>query len=110
MRKSKVMMLTLLIVSNLFWFLNYFHTKVDHAVTLTYHNASYETITKMLEQALIVANKNLIGEPLATAENTLVEDVYGLKPFKKEGCLYAGGLCLKLDETETVISVSMESL
>ena len=107
MSKTKIL-LVLLTVSNLGWLVAYLVAQLDHGLTLTYHEASFDTSQKILDQAIIVANKNLVGVPLADAVEKLGQDTYGLEPFVKEGCLYAGGLCLEINSNEVIGGVRAE--
>lgn len=101
MSRSKIL-LALLIVSNLGWFVAHLVTQLDIGLTVTYHEASLDTSQKMLDQAIIIANENLIGVPLADAMDKLGQDTYGLDPFINEGCLYAGGLCLEINSNGVI--------
>ena len=107
MKKTTVLVL-LLILSNIGWLVAYAFAKLDHGITLTYQAASYDTSQKMLDQAIIVANKNLVGVTLSVAIEKIGKDTYGSEPFVKEGCLYAGGLCLEISGTEVIGRVRAE--
>lgn len=108
MSKGTVILLVLLITSNLLWLVNLVYTRIDHAVTLTYHDASYQRNQRMLKKLLVVANNNLVGDTLARAELVLAEQSSATKPFIKEGCLIADGLCLKFDEHGVIVAVTIE--
>ena len=108
MNRNTKIVITLLILSNLGWISAYIIQSVDHGFTVTYQGASYETVSKMLEQALVVANENLVGEPLSQVEAAIKTDSYGFQPFIKEGCLYAGGLCLEISEDSKISKVRAE--
>ncbi|MDB9744266.1 hypothetical protein OAA91_01925 [Fibrobacterales bacterium] len=105
MRKITITLTSILILSNLFWLTNYAYTSIDHGVTISYQNASIETSSKMLEQALIIANQKVVGKSLSLVQSSLTLDVYGLEPFIKDGCLNAGGLCLKIGENNHISEV-----
>ena len=107
MNRNTVLLL-LLILSNIGWLVAYAFAKLDHGITLTYQAASYDTSQKMLDQAIIVANKNLVGVPLSEAIEKIGQDTYGLEPFLKEGCLYAGGLCLEVNNAQVIDKVRAE--
>ncbi|WP_108946439.1 hypothetical protein [Shewanella halifaxensis] len=108
MRKGTVILLVLLITSNLLWLVNLVYTRIDHAVTLTYHDASYQRNQRMLQKLVVVANNNLVGDTLTRAEGILAEQSNATKPFIKEACLIAGGLCLKFDQNELIVAVIIE--
>ena len=107
MNKNTALVL-LLILSNIGWLVAYAFAKLDHGITLTYQAASYDTSQKMLDQAIIVANENLVGVPLSEAIDKIDQDTYGSQPFVKDGCLYAGGLCLEISGSEVIGKVRAE--
>lgn len=108
MNRNTKILTAILVLSNLGWIGAYINQSVDHGLTITYQDASYETVSKMLEQALVVANENLVGEPLSEVEALIKTDSYGSEPFIKEGCLYAGGLCLEISEDSKISKVRAE--
>lgn len=71
---------------------------VDQGATLTYTEDSFETAQKQYEQTVILANLQLIGSSPEEAMKKIGKDVYGLEPFIKEGCLWAGEVCLLLED------------
>ncbi|WP_299597597.1 hypothetical protein [uncultured Microbulbifer sp.] len=106
--KKNTALIMLLVLSNIGWFVAYAFAKLDHGITLTYQAASDDTSQKMLDQAIIVANKNLVGVPLSEAIEKIGQDTYGSQPFVKDGCLYAGGLCLEISSAEVIGKVRAE--
>ena len=91
----------MLVISNGYWF----YTTVDNAVTLHYAQDSARSSANRLEQAIRLANLNVIGKSAEEVLQELTPDVYGLEPFEKEGCIYAGQICLMLSKNRTVIEV-----
>ncbi|WP_226666217.1 hypothetical protein [Microbulbifer aggregans] len=106
--KRPIFLILLLVLSNIGWFVAYMVAKIDHGITLTYQSASFDTSQMAQDQAIIVANKNLVGAPLAEAIEKIGKDTYGSDPFVKEGCLYAGGLCLEISSGEVIGKVRAE--
>jgi len=70
---------------------------LDQGVTQTYTEASSETAQKQYEQAVVLSNLQLIGLSSEEAIEKFGKDVYGLDPFVKEGCIWAGEVCLLLE-------------
>jgi hypothetical protein len=100
--KKWIALLTIaIVVSNGYWIYN----TVDNAVTLHYVEDSANFTAKKLEQAIRVANMNVIGISAEDAFDQLNPDVDGLAPFEKEGCIYAGLICLEFDGSRTVVRV-----
>jgi len=93
-----IFLIVLLAVSNIYWFV----VLLDQGISNTYREASYEMSEKMLEQTTRIANLQLLGLPADEAIEVLGEDVYGLMPFEKEGCIIAGNVCIRLDENRIV--------
>ncbi len=85
------------------------YSTIDCGITQTYHDASEELSTKMLQQSVVIANMNVIGKPLSEVQKLLPKDVDGLEPFIKEneGCFYAGQVCIKYDQKKKVVGVSI---
>lgn len=108
MKKGTIVLSVLLVLSNFLWLVFFAFTVIDHGVTMTYQHASYETKEKMLEQALVAANKNIVGQSLSAAEALIKIDSYGLEPFIKDGCFHAGGLCFKINENNIVTGIESE--
>ena len=92
-RLTTIILALLLIGSNLFWI----YGIVDQGVTLTYTESSFESAQSSYEQLLILANKNPVGLSAEEAMAKVGKDIRGLDPFIKEGCLYFGQVCLRLD-------------
>ena len=92
-----------LVATNAYWF----YVAVDAGVTNMYSDASLFTSRKVAEQAIVLANLGLVGETAERAVEAIGLDVYGLEPFEKEGCIYAGGICLVLDAERRVNAIRM---
>lgn len=90
-----------LAASNGYWI----YKTVDNAVTVHYIEDSVNLTARTLEQAIRVANLNVVGISAEEALERLNPDINGLEPFEKEGCICAGQICLELDETRTVTGV-----
>ena len=103
-----MILVILLFLSNAGWLGGYIFRTIEHGITLAYQTSSYDSITKMLEQALVVANKNLIGTSLSVAQVAIEKDVFGSEPFLKEGCFYAGDLCLEIGQNSQMLEVRAE--
>ncbi|WP_028582081.1 hypothetical protein [Desulfogranum japonicum] len=106
--KTNIFLVILLILSNVLWFGSVVYEGVDEGVSLAYLRDSYNRVDNALKQALYIANNNLVGKKLSEVETVIRKDVYGNKPFMKEGCLVAGNLCLKVDDSQRIISVQFE--
>ena len=89
-----IFLILALVVTNAYWLF----AIVDQGVTLTYTEDSFETAQKQYEQTVILANLQLIGSSAEEAMKKIGKDVYGLEPFIKEGCLWAGEVCLLLED------------
>lgn len=89
-----IFLILALVVTNAYWLF----AIVDQGVTLTYTEDSFETAQKQYEQTVILANLQLIGSSPEEAMKKIGKDVYGLDPFIKEGCLWAGEVCLLLED------------
>jgi hypothetical protein len=103
MKTLVVILISLLFLSNGFWL----YQIVDNGITSTYKEASFEMTTKMLDQTVLIANKNIIGTSLEQAKTQFPKDVYGLEPFVKDGCLVLGQVCLKLNSNNIIIGVDI---
>jgi predicted metal-dependent TIM-barrel fold hydrolase len=100
-RSWVIVLAILLIGSNAYWLYN----TVDFGITHSYLEASYEHEQKRAAQAIYLANLNLVGMHADAAKSRIGKDVSGLDSFEKEGCLYVGGICLRLDDNRLVVSV-----
>ena len=87
-----------LVGTNLFWM----YVVFDQGVTQTYLDASLQLTTNQLEQTTILSNLDLKGLSAERAIETIGKDVYGFKPFVKEGCIVAGGVCVILEDNRVV--------
>ena len=101
MKKLVVILVLALVISNGYWI----YKTIDNAVALHYAIDSANFTAKALEQAIYVANLNVLGTSADEALVKLTPDVYGLEPFEKEGCINAGQICLELDENRVVTGV-----
>ncbi|MDD1793920.1 hypothetical protein LRP50_12320 [Enterovibrio sp. ZSDZ42] len=106
--KKVIALIVTLIITNVLWLFVFVHSAINHGVTMTYHNASYEYTIDALNQAIIVANENLVGKSINEVRDIIKLDVTGSKPFVKEGCLYISQLCLKLNDEQVVYQVEFE--
>jgi len=102
-RSSAIALVIALVVTNGFWIYRTF----DNGVTLTYAQADIESGQKLYGEAVALANLNLIGRSIDEARKLIGMDVYGLEPFEKEGCLYAGGICVRFDADRTVVAIEL---
>lgn len=106
--KSKhwlILLTALLVISNAYWVVVMF----DTGVTMTYREASSDLSEKTSQQAVRLANLNLIGMSAEEALTLIGKDVYDLEPFEKEGCLYAAEICLRLDEDRVIVSIEADN-
>ena len=101
-----IFLVILLIGSNAYLVYN----TIDFGVSHTYLEASMEDASKRAEQAVRLANLNLIGLDIAQARRLIGKDVYDLEPFEKEGCLWVGQICLKLDDENRIVSIGRGDL
>lgn len=96
----------LLIGTNGFWIF----ALVDDAVTCMYSDASFDLTEKMYRQSVILANLELKGKSANEAVNLIGKDVYGLDPFIKDGCVYAGQVCVRINENNFVVGIGETAL
>lgn len=81
---------------------------IDCGYGLSYQRDSYESSAKSFDQALALANTNVIG---LSVEEVLAEfpaETYGIEPIHKQGCLFLADICLKLDRHDHVVSVEID--
>jgi len=83
---------------------------VDNGVTMAYQESSFDMTQKSYEQTVRIANLNIIGRSADDAITLLGKDVYGFDLFEKEGCLYAGQVCLLLNENRIITGVGKKAL
>jgi len=100
-----ILLTALLVISNAYWVF----VMIDTGITMTYREASFELTEKKSEQAIRLANLNLIGMGADEALALIGTDVYDLEPFEKEGCLYAGQVCLRLDENRVIVKIEADA-
>ena len=106
--KCKIALIALglaLVLTNAFWIFVVF----DQGVTYTYMESSLEMSQKQFEQAAILANLELKGLSPSEAVERIGKDVYGLDPFIKEGCIWAGQVCLAI-ENDRVVGINHDAL
>lgn len=96
-----ILLTALLVISNAYWVF----VMIDTGITMTYREASFDLTEKTAEQAVRLANLNLIGMGADEALALIGKDVYDLEPFEKEGCLYAGQVCLRLDDNRVIVGI-----
>ncbi len=75
---------------------------------MTYRDASFDHTAKGYEQALRLANLDLLGMSADEAILTIGLDSYGSGPFEKEGCIYTAQVCIVLDEDRKVVGFRAE--
>ena len=98
MRYWIVALIVLLVGSNAFWI----YALVDDAVTCMYSDASHDLTDQMYRQSLALSNLNLIGATVDEAKEKIGKDIHGLDLFQKEGCLFAGQICLQIGANQTI--------
>jgi len=101
MKRWIVFLLLALVISNGYWL----YKMLDTTITLKYAVDSYKSTEKALEQAIRVANLNVVGITAEDALEQLSPTVNGLTPFEKEGCINVTQICLELDEYRMVTGV-----
>jgi hypothetical protein len=95
-RLTIVFLAVALVLTNAYWFFGI----LDQGVTLTYMQSSLEMSQKQYEQSVILSNLDLNGLSAEEAIKRIGKDVYGSEPFVKEGCIWAGQVCLRLENNE----------
>jgi len=88
----------LLLVTNGFWM----YRTLDNGITLTYSDASLDLSNQMYRQSLALSNLNLVGATVEEAKALVGKDIHGLDLFEKEGCLYAGQICMQISTDRTI--------
>lgn len=96
-----IVLFVLLFASNVFWFF----AALDQGISFTYLEASYETLARSHQQLTHLANLNLIGLSADEAQHLIGQDVYNSDLHIKEGCLWAGQVCMKLDEANHIVAI-----
>lgn len=94
-----VALVGLLLLTNAFWF----YAIVDQGISYTYLEASYDSASNSLAETRRLANLNLIGRGADEVKTLVGESLSGFEPFEKEGCLYVGQVCLRLDDDRVVV-------
>ncbi len=82
-----------LIGSNVFWV----YAIVDNGVTITYMQSSMDYLQSQLEQTIVLSNMDLVGLSTQEALLRIGKDVDGFDPFIKEECIWAGQVCMQLE-------------
>lgn len=100
-----IFLLLVLIGSNAYWFV----AILDQGVTQAYTESSLEQAQKQYKQTAILSNLELNGLSSEEALRRIGKDVYGLEPFVKEGCIWAGQVCLRL-ENDQVTGIDHDAL
>lgn len=100
-----VFLVITLIGTNAYWFA----MVLDQGITQTYMASSLEMSKKQYEQSVVLFNLGLIGLSSEEAVNRIRKDVYDLEPFIKEGCIWAGQVCLSL-ENDRVTGINHDPL
>ncbi len=106
--KSKLAIILLvlaLIGTNAYWLF----VIIDQGITQTYMDSSLEMSQKQYEQSVILSNLELNGMSSEEAIKRIGKDVYGSEPFIKEGCIWAGQVCLSL-ENNYVTGINHDAL
>lgn len=93
-----ILLVVLLVVSNGFWIFRF----IDIAITETYTKATHELTDQMYNQLLVISNLNLVGVDVNEAKVKIGKDIHGLDLFEKEGCLFAGQICLQIGDNRTI--------
>ena len=94
-----VVLIALLVGSNAYWLVQ----AIDTGITMTYREASYDSTAKSYDQTIRLANLDLLGLSADEALAKIGVDSYGSEPFEKDGCIYAAQVCVRLDESRTVV-------
>jgi len=69
---------------------------VDQGISYSYLKASHDMLRNQYAQSIELANLELTGLPVEEALSRIGKDVYGFDPFVKEGCIWAGQVCVEL--------------
>lgn len=99
--KSKLAIIFLVIAligTNAYWFI----VVLDQGITQTYMESSLEMSQKQYEQSVILSNLALNGLSSEEAINRIGKDIDGFEPFIKEGCIWAGQVCLSLENNRVI--------
>lgn len=101
---TTVFLVLALFATNTFWAYRVF----DLGVTLTYMEASFDHIRNQYEQMVVLSNLQLVGLSAEEAKERIGKDIRGLDPFVKEGCLWVGQVCLRLQDN-VVVGIGSEA-
>ncbi|MGI9341496.1 MAG: Imm58 family immunity protein [Gammaproteobacteria bacterium] len=98
-----VALVLLLLGSNLFWI---FHA-IDDGVTVTYMEASLDSLRDSQSAAITLANLNLIGLPADVALEKIRARVDASPVFEKpsENCIVVSQVCVQLDDSGRVSEI-----
>jgi len=102
--KTIIVALALLLVgSNLFWIFR----AVDDGVTVTYMEASLDSLRDSQSAAITLANLNLIGLPADVALEKIRARVDAASVFEKqsENCIVVSQVCVQLDDSGRVSGI-----
>ena len=94
-----------LISSHIGWFGAWLYTSIDKGVTIAYHQDTIVTTERSLQQALSLAQHNVIGKTVEYVKAVVPRDLGGAEPFVKEGCLNYGEICLQLDQHQVIAEI-----
>ena len=94
-----------LIVSHIGWFGAWLYTSVDKGVTIAYQQDTTITMERNLQQALSLAQHNVVGKTVEDVKRVIPNDLDDTEPFVKEGCLNYGQVCLKLDQYQVITEI-----
>ena len=104
MRKTTALMITL-ILSHIAWFGAWLYRSLDMGVTIAYQQDRIDTTASSLQQALSLAQHNLIGKSAEDAKREIPRDLHDAEPYVKEGCLYYGQICLELNQDQVITEI-----
>jgi len=102
--KTIIVALALLLVgSNLFWIFR----AVDDGVTVTYMEASLDSLRDSQSAAITLANLNLIGLPADVALEKIRARVDAASVFEKqsENCIVVSQVCVQLGDSGRVSGI-----
>lgn len=96
-----IVLLTVFSLYSLYW-------NIDNGITISYMDVSIESEVYYRKQTTALANLNVIGRTADEVIALAPASIYGAKPFEKEGCLYYGQVCLRLDEQRVILGFSVD--
>ena len=96
-----------LISSHIGWFGAWLYTSIDQGVTIAYQQDTIIMTERSLQQALSLAQHNVVGKTVAHVKRVMPRDLDEAEPFVKEGCLNYGQVCLKLDQHQVITEIKI---